>query len=113
MRFLPRMKLPSRGGSDNGKTRSITILRSVTLVSRFLQYCSSVIVIAIASYFIRDYHQAGEHMFYQEVIVSTFSDISRLAPPLTSCVVNNKCRILPRTTRSLVLEETNLARTTT
>jgi len=69
------MKWPSniRSGSHirSGSGTSNRILRPVTFVSRLLQYCSSIIVIAIASYFIRDYHQAGEHVYYQEVIATT------------------------------------------
>lgn len=65
------MKFSLRNLKTRSAGRPSRILRFITFVSRLLQSCSSVIVIALASYFIRDFHQSGEHIYYQEIVVST------------------------------------------
>jgi len=44
----------------------------ITIVTRFMQWSSAVIVMGITSYFIHNWPK-GEHIIYQEVIVCQFT----------------------------------------
>lgn len=45
-----------------------TVSRPLTVLTRFMQWSSAVIVMGITSFFIHNYPK-GEHIIYQEVIV--------------------------------------------